>query len=505
MAVRCPDTEKLQALLECDDTVRAGDSVREHLEQCADCRHKLESLAGDATVWEDTAAGLSETVWNEAALKELMERLRSEETPLHEEDVASLLGASDKPGVIGVLGGYDVHEILGRGSMAVVFRASDARLNDRVALKVMLPRLASSETARVRFLREARLAAVVDHENVVRLHQVGIDAGTPFMAMQYVAGESLQDRLDRLGALDLRDIVRFGLQTASALAAAHRKGMVHRDIKPANIMLSGETDPPKVIVTDFGLARHIDDSLLTKQDTIIGTPEYMSPEQARGEALDARSDLFSLGSVLYAMCTGKSPFRGGTAVAVLRKVCDDKPTPVRTLNPSVPEWLATLIERLLAKNPADRIASAAEVAELLQGYLAHLQTSAPAPALAKLRATWNHRLRVRLAVLLTTCVFLLAIFAALVVRNAHWLDWRLPAAGFAALLCATGIGGYLIWRRSARIDARDAAPKDSPALRRLQCDACTKEFDVMTSFSGRTVRCPKCGKTLPAPNVPAPM
>ena len=501
MAVRCPDTERLQALLESDDAPRAGDSVREHLEQCPDCRHKLESLAGDATVWDDTAAGLRETVWNESALKELMERLRSEEMPLGDEDIASLLDPSDKPGVLGVLGGYEAHEVIGRGSMAVVFRATDTKRNRQIALKVMMPRLAANSTARKRFMREARTAAAVQHENVVQMFAITDEGDRPFLVMQYVVGESLQDRLDRLGRLALEDIVRIALQSASGLAAAHRQGLVHRDIKPANIMLGGESDPPRVIVTDFGLARAIDDASLTKQDTVIGTPEYMSPEQARGEALDYRSDLFSLGSVLYAMCTGKSPFRGGMAVAVLRKVCDEKPTPVRTLNPNIPEWLATLIERLLAKNPADRIASAREVADLLQGYLAHLQSSSPAPAIAKLRSTWNHRMRARFAVLLATSAILLAVFTALVIRNAHWLDWRLPTAGFAALVLALSVVGYLIVRRTGQQPI--ANPADGSAWRQVDCDACKHAFEVMASFTGRSVRCPKCGKTLPAPNVRA--
>src|SRR5262249_18332578 len=158
---------------------------------------------------------------------------------------------------------------------------------------------------------------------------------------------------------------------ASGLAAAHAQGLVHRDVKPANILL--EEGVERVTLTDFGLARAADDASLTQSGTIAGTPQYVSPEQAVGAAVDHRSDLFSLGSVLYALCTGRPPFRASTALGVLKRVVEDTPRPVRDVNPDVPEFLAAVIERLHAKDPDDRFQSAAEVASLLEGYLAHLQ------------------------------------------------------------------------------------------------------------------------------------
>ena len=202
--------------------------------------------------------------------------------------------------------------------------------------------------------------------------------GLPYLVMQYVPGESLQARLDRTGPLELMEMVRIGLQTASGLAAAHAQGLIHRDIKPANLLL--ENGLPRVKITDFGLARMTDDVGLTQDGVVAGTPEYMAPEQARGEPVDHRADLFSLGSVLYAMCTGRPPFRGTSAVAVLRQVSDEQPPPVRSLNPDVPAWLESLIDRLMAKDPAERFQSAAEVAGLLEGYLAHLRQPATVPA-----------------------------------------------------------------------------------------------------------------------------
>ena len=189
--------------------------------------------------------------------------------------------------------------------------------------------------------------------------------------MQYIAGRSLQERIDRDGPLRVEEILRIGMQTAAGLAAAHAQGLVHRDVKPSNILL--ENGVERVKITDFGLARAVDDASLTQSGVVAGTPQYMSPEQARGESVDHRADLFSLGSVLYAMCAGHSPFRAKTTMAVLRRVCDEKPRPLGEVNPEVPEWLVAVIERLHAKNPAERYQSAAEVAEVLGRQLAELQ------------------------------------------------------------------------------------------------------------------------------------
>ena len=169
------------------------------------------------------------------------------------------------------------------------------------------------------------------------------------------------------------------MQAAAGLAAAHAQGLVHRDIKPANILL--ENGVERVKLTDFGLARAVDDASLTQSGVIAGTPQYMAPEQARGEPVDPRADLFSLGSVLYAMCAGRPPFRADRRMAVLRRVCEDPHRPIREVNPDVPDWLEAIIDRLLAKDPADRFQTAAEVADLLERGLAHVQQpTAVAPA-----------------------------------------------------------------------------------------------------------------------------
>src|SRR5438132_308878 len=195
--------------------------------------------------------------------------------------------------------------------------------------------------------------------------------------MHYIAGMSLQERIDKTGQLQLHEILRIGMQIASGLAAAHAQGLVHRDIKPANILL--ENGIERVKVTDFGLARAAAELSLTQSGTVAGTPQYMSPEQAEGKAIDHRSDLFSLGSVLYAMCTGRPPFRASSGMAVLKRVCEETPRPIRETTADIPDWLVAVIDKLHAKDPAGRYQTAAEVAELLNQHLAHLQHPSVVP------------------------------------------------------------------------------------------------------------------------------
>ena len=281
------------------------------------------------------------------------------------------LEPSTEPGSLGRLGHYEIKEVIGRGGMGVVLRAFDSKLHRVVAIKVLATELAASATARRRFSREAQAAAAVCHEHVVTIHAVDEEHRPPYLVMQLVEGVSLQQKLDCDGPLELREILRIGMQTAEGLAAAHKQGLVHRDIKPANILL--ENGVERVKITDFGLARAADDASLTQSGVIAGTPLYMSPEQAEGSAVDQRSDLFSLGSVLYAACTGRPPFRGSSNVAVLKRVVEETPRPIREVNPDIPEWLCELIRRLQEKNPAHRPASAAEVATILARRLSEVQ------------------------------------------------------------------------------------------------------------------------------------
>ncbi|WP_202947387.1 protein kinase domain-containing protein [Zavarzinella formosa] len=273
------------------------------------------------------------------------------------------LTPSERPDSMGRIGNYEVLQVIGKGGFSIVFRVFDEVLQRVVALKALSPAMAVTSPARKRFLREARSAAAVRHENVVQVHAVE-EQPLPFLVMEFIPGETLQQRIDRTGPLETAEVLQIGRQIAEGLAAAHATGLIHRDIKPSNILVnSGPT--PVVKITDFGLARAVDDASLTRSGVVAGTPMYMAPEQAKGEQLDHRADLFSLGSVLYVMCTGRPPFRANSTPAVLRRVTEDIPRPIREIVPETPEWLCLLIEKLHAKNPADRFQTAREVADML--------------------------------------------------------------------------------------------------------------------------------------------
>jgi hypothetical protein len=253
--------------------------------------------------------------------------------------------------------------------MGVVLKAFDPPLHRVVAIKVLDPEIANRAGARRRFLREAAAVAPIHHDHVITIHAIAEEQGLPYILMQYIAGESLQERLNAEGPLELNETLRIGMQVAAGLAAAHAHGVVHRDIKPANILL--ENGVARVKITDFGLARVNEDGSASQNGVIAGTPQYMAPEQARGECVDQRADLFSLGSVLYVMCTGQLPFSAPTTLGVLHRVVGDEPRHIKEFNPGIPDWLVAVVRKLHAKDPAKRFQSAADVEELLRRHLAN--------------------------------------------------------------------------------------------------------------------------------------
>ncbi|MBI1346638.1 protein kinase [bacterium] len=281
-----------------------------------------------------------------------------------EEDIdLSFLEPSTSPGSLGRLLHYEVQDVIGRGGCGIVLKAFDAKLHRIVAIKIMTPQLAATSPARKRFLREARATAAIRHENVVSIYAVE-EKPLPFLVMEYIDGLTLQDKIAQTGPLELPAVLSIGQQIALGLEVAHEKGLVHRDIKPANILLERGND--RVKITDFGLARSADDASLTQSGAISGTPLYMSPEQAQGLKIDHRSDLFSLGSVLYVMCTGRPPFRAASAVAVLKRVVEEQPRPILEIIPETPEWLVSIIAKLHSKVPMERFSAAHQVVEALE-------------------------------------------------------------------------------------------------------------------------------------------
>lgn len=400
-SVTCPSNEQLQRLLDGTLGENEHDTLQQHVDACVPCQKMLEGLTAGSESWIGVVDELQQrTPHPEALLAEAMAKIKAEdpdeftrEAPPYRPSTVDLvkefLTPTVHPGAIGRLGSYEVTEVIGHGGFGAVFKAFDPALHRVVAVKVLASHLAHHAVARKRFIREAQAAAAVCHENVVTIHAIeeavangpmsGAGSAQPKIVMQYVSGGSLQERLDQEGPLELKEILRIGMQTAAGLAAAHAQGLVHRDVKPGNILL--ENGVQRVKLTDFGLARVVDDASLTLSGVIAGTPQYMSPEQAWGRSVDHRGDLFSLGAVLYAMCVGHSPFRARSTMAVLKRVCEEQPRPIPAINPEIPDWLCEIIARLLSKSPEDRFQTAEEVGVLLGGYLAHVQqpTICPEP------------------------------------------------------------------------------------------------------------------------------
>jgi serine/threonine protein kinase len=402
MSTPCPDKVRLQKLLNQGTPPPEQTDLVRHLDECIGCQEVLEGLATGEWEWTDAARGCGgakppdqSAFWPALRSVESNVAVASPEpAPPPEEVSLDFLSPTDEPSYLGRLNHFNVEAVVGRGGMGIVLKALDPCLQRTVALKVLDPLLARNELARQRFCREARAAAAVTHENVVAVHQVDIDEekDLPYLVMQFVSGVTLQDRIDRGERLSLREMVRIGQQTAAGLAAAHAQGLVHRDIKPGNILL--ESPLGGVKLTDFGLARAAEDAKLTQTGFVAGTPLYMAPEQARGEAVDARTDLFSLGGVLYAMATGRPPFEGGSPFLVLQRVTGETPRPLHELNAAVPDDFAEVVEQLLEKDPDDRIQSATEVAERL-GHILNRLPADPitAPPTAPVRRTSVTRAR----------------------------------------------------------------------------------------------------------------
>jgi serine/threonine protein kinase len=410
----CPDLAELELLLLGNVSGPAADSLEQHLLACPSCARRLRGLAGEDRLLTALRGRGTATASADGSVEAVMERLRRtrprdgesgtatalsgppgrtvspEELP---RDARAILAPAQGPDELGRLGRYRVLKVLGAGGMGIVLEAEDTALRRPVALKVMKLALAAAGTAQQRFLQEARATAAVVHDHIVTIHDVdeapagGPEAAAgsvPFLAMQLLQGETLDARLKRQGLLPVPEVMRIGREIAAGLAAAHDKGLIHRDIKPANVWL--EAPGGRVKILDFGLVRATgaagpapeptvapsatltgSDQRLTQEGAIIGTPAYMAPEQALGRsATDARSDLFSLGCILYRLCTGRAAFEGADTAGTLLAVATHQPPAPRQLNPGVPPALSDLVMRLLAKRPEDRPPSAGHVVEAIR-------------------------------------------------------------------------------------------------------------------------------------------
>ena len=407
--------------------------IEQHVNECQQCRELLEVADSDPQ-WQEEIYRILKSPNELPPLNNDHDESRHEAESLA--SVMRLLGPTDDPHMLGRIGSYEVVGVIGRGGMGVVFKAFDAPLNRFVAIKMLLPHLAMSGAARKRFAREGQAAAAVIDDNVMPIYSVAEWQGAPYLVMQYSSGITLQKRLQQHGPLELKKILRVGMQTARGLAAAHAQGLVHRDVKPSNILLDGTVE--RAMLTDFGLARAVDDASITRTGIITGTPQYMSPEQARGGSVDARSDLFGLGCVLYAMCTGRPPFRADSSYAILRLIIDDEPRSIREVNPDIPEWLCSIVVKLMSKQTGDRYQSAEEVSKLLEDCLAHVQQPATVPLPA-------------MDFLLTSIRFNSLFFKGIIVMIA---------------LLVTSVLGLFLWQATDPSDLSGTWPADEAAATR---------------------------------------
>lgn len=465
----CPSAGELYRLLRSQLPEREAARLEGHLRDCAACRQVWYSLQGESDAGHtppllhpigDTRPGPPEQPAPASAITWSSE-IRLEggggeraagppRSPSASTRSFSFLAPPQEAGELGWLGHYRITGVLGEGGMGFVFDAFDTHLHRRVGLKVLKPDLAANVSFRERFLQEARAAAQLPDEYIITIYQVGLENDVPFLAMKFLHGESLEQRLQREGRLPTQEVLRIGREIALGLSAAHDRGLIHRDIKPANLWL--ETPPEqgpssgtrlscehlyRVKILDFGLARPIHDTRrLTATGLIVGTPQYLAPEQARGQPLDHRCDIFSLGIVLYRMVTGILPFDGADTLAQLTALAVAEPPPIEKLAPDTPVGLRNLIHQLLERDPAKRPPTARAVAEMLRALekgetlpSEFASLTEPAPTSRKTDSSSRPFSRRR------------------------WL----AAGGVLALLL---LGGILLWHgeRSAEADRSEPAP-----------------------------------------------
>ncbi|MEM6468939.1 MAG: serine/threonine-protein kinase [Planctomycetota bacterium] len=361
----CPTTSTLREFA-AGRLIAADEScVLRHLDECVHCQATLSQLDVDhvdAVSFDPSPIQSSERLRRmlDEVKRQAPQRLLSNDN-LFVGDLEPWLTAEASTSDGARVDGHILKQCLGRGGMGVVFLAFDTKLRRQVAFKFMTPGLLADPSSAARFQREAHSAAAINHPNVVTIHTVGVFRQLPYLVMELVQGETLGDRMQR-ERLSAEHVFGFALQIANGLAAAHAAGVHHRDIKPSNILLQAGTGLAKL--TDFGLAKTSEDDSLTRTGMMVGTPDFMAPEQFEpsiGE-VDHRSDLFSLGSLIYAMWTDSPPFRSPSAIATLNAVCTKPHPPLRGTTHNAPTWFIDLVDQLLAKCPGDRPQSADAVA-----------------------------------------------------------------------------------------------------------------------------------------------
>lgn len=388
---KCP-VSTLQEYLDGSLTAAKQIELECHLNSCEACQESIQRLAADKTLWCTAAHALEYSV----------------EDADSDAQLRGWLGPTESANALGQVGQYLVHGVVGRGGMGVVLSATDQELGRRVAIKTLANPITTLADEKRRLLREARASANVRHLHIVPIYSVETWRDVPIIVMPLIEGGTLETYAAE-HPLGWEDVLHIASQLASALIALHHANIVHRDIKPSNILLSNGIK--HCLLSDFGLARQHGDINVTQRDVLLGTPHFMSPEQALGKQVDARSDLFSLGSILFWLGTGQRPFVGASNYEILHRLVNDKPDYKLLFQRGFPKHVVTLLERLLAKEPDGRWGSAEQFLTMAQAALQHPKPEASA-SLPKELVTprrRNNRLRITAMVVVVVALFLLGV------------------------------------------------------------------------------------------------
>lgn len=401
-SVNC-STNDLAGLLDESLSSEQAATLESHLETCRYCRDELQRLAGEKELFSSLSCLSDDDLdydWARTSPTSNDYLGGQSVDPGHPSAVLNsiqhLLAPTDEPKSLGRIGGYEVTGIIGCGGMGVVLKARDPMLDRVVAIKLLAPHLALHENEKKRFLREAKTAATIKHEGIIPIYAIDTHHGSAYFVMPYEAGPSLKQRIDADGRLSVEEALRVTAQLASALAAAHQSGLVHRDIKPSNILLAPGTE--RALLADFGLAQANSASELTMTGLLAGTPLFMSPEQARGEPVDSRSDLFSLGSVLFVMLTGTTAVRGDSPYSVVSKIGREPMPRPSEVDSRFDGWIDELVSLLHQFDKEKRVQSASEFEVLVNDCLAHLKNPKECPVPSQLKSRRpNKRIRLTAA------------------------------------------------------------------------------------------------------------
>ncbi|EMI23003.1 serine/threonine protein kinase with PASTA sensor(s) [Rhodopirellula maiorica SM1] len=356
----CLADSDFQSLLAGTDNPR----MEQHLDHCQQCASRLEQLAADETFWKTSSHSLNEDLLDAPALDEI--EVSVQLSPV----LRAILSPSDDPHSLGRIGRFEICGIVGSGGMGTVLKARDVDIDRIVALKLPAAHLLELPSALERIEREARSAATIRHPNIIEIYQVDRWQGIPYLVMPYLPGPSLMSRLEQHGKLDVLDAIRIARQTAAALSAAHQHGVVHRDVKPGNILLGKGTE--QAVLTDFGIAKIQDDVSMTNTGVIVGTPGFLSPEQARGSEAGPQSDLYSLGTVLWSMLTGEPPMQGLPTHTIVAAIARGEMPKLAQTDRDLPTWVYRLVDWLHALDPDDRPETAAQCETILRSCEQHL-------------------------------------------------------------------------------------------------------------------------------------